>query len=114
MIDVSLLKNHYLRGPLTKEQQDELFMALRNAGVRTRGYDLTLSDGNYAYFIIKSHFSEAEYLTLRVRDSDEWRNIPSYLKEIKFDEIYVPDGDLEFSWEAICNLLGGNRSGVEC
>lgn len=102
MLDVSLLRNHYLRGPLTIEQQDELFAALRDNGIR---YNSTVFNGNYAFFMLKSFFSGEEYLTYRIIRRSGVCDIPSHLKEISFEDLYVPEENLDFSKE-LFDLLG--------
>lgn len=111
MLDVNLLRSHYFRGPLTEEQQSELFAALRDNGIINIVYDLTRLGENYAYFITKSLFSESEIFTYYVTDQDRGRNIPSHLKEIKFEDLYIPEENMDFSWEAICELLGVDLNG---
>lgn len=105
MLDVNLLRSNYFRGPLMEEQQSELFMELRNAGIYTGRNNLTKSNGNYVYFIAKSYFSGGEFLAFRTINAGGWSNIPSYLKEIKFEDLYIPEENMEFS-EELSALLG--------
>lgn len=105
MLDVNLLRGHYFRGPLTEVQQNNLFAALRDNGIKNEVYDLTRLGGNYAYFITKSFFLESEIFTYYVTDQDRGRNIPSHFKEIKFEDLYVPEENMEFS-EELFDLLG--------
>lgn len=111
MLDIYLLRSHYFRGPLTEEQQSELFAALKNAGIYANKIDLTKSNGNDAYLIVKSCFSDDEFLAFRTIYAGGWTNIPSYFKEIKFEDLYIPKENMEFSWEAICELLGADLNG---
>lgn len=111
MLDVNLLRSNYFRGPLTEEQQSELFMALKDAGIYANKIDLTKSNENDAYLIVKSCFSDDEFLAFRTIYAGQWTNIPSYFKEIKFEDLYIPEENMEFSWEAICELLGADLNG---
>ena len=104
MLDVSLLKSHYLRGPLTKEQENELITALRDNGI-TNVYDLTSTKRDYAFFIIKAIFSEHECLTYKIMDQPGGWGIHSHLKEISFEDLYVPEENMDFSKE-LFELLG--------
>lgn len=96
---VNLLRSKYFRWPLTEEQQSELFAALKNAGIYANKIDLTKSNGNYAYLIVKSCFSNDEFLAFRTIYAGGWTNIPSHLKEIKFEDLYIPEENMEFSEE---------------
>lgn len=101
MLDVNLLRSNYFRGPLTEEQQSELFAALKNAGIYANKIDLTKSNGNYTYLIVKSCFSDDEFLAFRTiyAGAGGRTNIPSYFKEIKFEDLYIPEENMEFSEE---------------
>lgn len=106
MLDVNLLREHYFRGPITQEQQDELFAALRDSGIGTCMCDLTNSKGGYyAYFIDKSIFSENYYLTFKIICQPGGWNISSHFKEIKFEDLYIPEENMDFSKE-LFDLLG--------
>ena len=105
MLDIYLLRSHYFRGPLTVGQQNELFVALKNAGIYANKIDLTKSNGNYAYLIVKSCFSDDEFLAFITIYAGGWINIPSYFKEIKFEDLYIPEENMEFS-EELSALLG--------
>ena len=72
MLDVNLLRSKYFRGPLTEEQQSELFAVLKNAGI---------------------------FLAFRTIYAGGWTNIPSHFKEIKFEDLYIPEENMEFSEE---------------
>lgn len=103
MLDVSLLKSHYLRGPLTKEQKNELITALRDNGIYR--YNSTVFNGNYAFFILTSFFSGEDFMTCRIIRRSGVCDIPSHLKEISFEDLYVPEENMDFSKE-LFDLLG--------
>lgn len=105
MLDVNLLRSRYFRGPLTVEQQNELFVALKNAGIYANKIDLTKSNGNCAYLIVKICFSDDEFLAFGTIYAGGWTSIPSYFKEIKFEDLYIPEENMEFS-EELSALLG--------
>lgn len=111
MLDVNLLRSNYFRGPLTKEQKNELFIALRNAGIYANERNFAMLSGKYVYFIAKDCFSNDEFLAFRITNAGGWTNIPSYFKEIKFEDLYIPEENMEFSWEEICELLGVDSDG---
>ncbi len=102
MIDVMLLNNFCLQGPLTDDQANELRSELELIGCnQIAGCNFTKEK----YFYIRKSIFRGGYF-LCYTDFP-----PSNYTIRNFDEFRIPEENMDFSWEEICELLGVDSDG---